>query len=399
MAENIIEVIALDHLDDLSQTGALSEKINKIKNDDDEISEISLFVKNEKGEYARSFSYGLVEDQQEAGDATMAENARKFALSVNDAFAYLSNDNGVRHWNVTKSIKDKEGNVAGILLMKLSLEGSDALVEKTIVQVYLLSIGAVIVVLLLIFNHLRLFSFEVKARKLEEIDKMKDDFISMASHELKTPLTAISGYTELLADSFSHKDDGDIEMARKKYIGNIDISVKRLKTLVEDLLDVSRLEQNRLPFDFQSTDVAAVVNALVQELSVTAKQKNLELSNNIEKLSNVNVDPERVKQILVNLIGNAIKYTPSGKVELQAKEDEKWVYITVADSGIGISAENLKQLFTKFYRIRSDQTASITGTGLGLWIAHEIAAKMGGELNVESIEGVGSHFTLKLKKS
>lgn len=403
MAENIIEVAATDHLDNLSENVQLKEKLEKIKNEDEEISEISLLVMGKSGEYEEAFvSSSLSRSSQQQDDPqqkSIADNAKKFALSVNDAFAYLSSENGTRHWNVVKSLRDGEGKVAGLLLMKLSLASSDALAEKTIAQVYMLSILAVLVVLLLIFNHLRLFSFEVKARKLEEIDKMKDDFISMASHELRSPLTAISGYAELLSDTFSKKADHDLEDVQKKYLGNIEISVDRLKTLVEDLLDVSRIEQNRLPIEIKQVDAVSIITSSFEEMKVMAQEKNLQFTYDANPLPLVDADPERFKQILANLISNAIKYTPSGNVQIQTKEEEGWVYITVADTGMGISAANMQKLFSKFYRISTDKTKGITGTGLGLWIARQIAEKMGGSLDVESIEGVGSHFTLKLKKA
>lgn len=400
MAEKIIEVAATEHLEDMSD-GILRGKLNKIKQDDSEISKLTFFIRNkEDGKLYAAFDEGdSNQDSSNEQSKIMEDNAKKFALSVDDAFAYLNGENGIRYWNVAKSIRNKQGDIVGVLLMKLSLAENDALVEQSIMQVYLFSVGAVFVVLLLILNHLRLFTFEVKAKKLEDIDKMKDDFISMASHELKTPLTAISGYSELLSDSFSQKADAELEKAQKKYVSNIETSVERLKTLVEDLLDVSRLQQNRVPFDLKPIDLSDIIAGAVQEMNVTAQQKNLKLINNAQKISSVIADQERVKQILFNLIGNSIKYTPTGEVEIQSKEDNQWVYVTVADTGIGISAENMQNLFSKFYRIRTEQTVGISGTGLGLWIAREIAEKMGGSLNVESIEGVGSHFTLKLKKN
>ncbi|EKE25338.1 MAG: two-component sensor histidine kinase [uncultured bacterium] len=400
MAENIMEVAAMDHLDNMSDD-LLKEKLEKIKAGDEEITQIILFSKDSNGNLVPIFgAEDLSKSELDSSQSkVMEENAKKFALSVNDAFAYLDFTGGVRHWNVTKSVRNEQGNIVGVLLMKLSLEESDALVEKSIIQVYLLSITAALVVLLLVLNHLRLFAFEVRARKLEEIDKMKEDFISMASHELKTPLTAISGYSELLSDSFSKKDSEDLHMARMKYVTNIEISVDRLKNLVSDLLDVSRIQQDRFTFDLKPIDLSAIIAEVVREISVTAQQKNLKLINEIKGIPLVIADQEKLKQVLINLIGNAVKYTFQGKVEVQSREDEDWVYITVADTGIGISAENLQSLFSKFYRIKSEKTANISGTGLGLWIAKEIAERMGGALSVESIEGVGSHFTLKLKKS
>ena len=110
-------------------------------------------------------------------------------------------------------------------------------------------------------------------------------------------------------------------------------------------------------------------------------------------------DPDRVKQILVNVLSNAVKYTPKGTVEVTVTDERDTVSVTVADSGLGISAEDMEHLFSKFYRVRNAETERISGTGLGLWIAREIARKMGGDLTAESIHGVGSHFTLHLKKA
>ena len=207
LAEDIIGVAAADYFSNLpSGAVQLQSKLTDISSHDSEIAAISLYTFD-----AASNSYlpvaqtaqdaaGTQDPQQEL----MAANARKFALSVDDAFAYLSSEGGVRYWNVAKAVRAQDGTVEGVLLMQLSLAENDALVEKTITQVYLLSLGAMIVVLLLVFNHLRLFAYEVKAKKLEEIDKMKDDFISMASHELKSPLTAISGYSELIGDTLKN---------------------------------------------------------------------------------------------------------------------------------------------------------------------------------------------------
>jgi signal transduction histidine kinase len=342
----------------------------------------------------------VIQDQVSTESEKISQNAIKFSLSVDDAFAYVSNVGGNRYWNVVKAVRGDDGKVKGVLLLKLSLAQNDALVEKTIFQVYLLSVGAMIVVLLLVFNHIRLFAFEVRAKKLEEIDKMKDDFISMASHELKSPLTAIRGYVELLGDIVGDDGMGQAnKMQQKKYLKNIDISVNRLRTLVEDLLDVSRIEQNRMPIVLAQTDLTKIVLEIADEMTILANEKGLEIKKNISNVSKVSADAERLKQIVVNLLSNAIKYTPKGTVEIQINEDEKNVFLVVADTGLGISAKNMERLFSKFYRVETEHTAGISGTGLGLWIAKEIAQKMGGDLSVESIEGVGSHFTLILKKA
>jgi two-component system phosphate regulon sensor histidine kinase PhoR len=219
----------------------------------------------------------------------------------------------------------------------------------------------------------------------------------MASHELKSPLTSIKGYIEILKEKIKNdeksKDDALI-------LKNIDSSVSRLNDLVTDLLEVSRLEQNRLPVKIENIDLNKVISDSIAELSVNAKNKKLDLVYlKTDKAINVMADEKRVKQILVNLLSNAIKYTPQGKVEIILKEGSNKILVTIADTGLGISAKNMKNLFSKFYRVQTSETAKISGTGLGLWISREIARKMEGELTVESIEGVGSHFTLELKKA
>jgi len=404
LAEDIVAVVARDYFSDLSlNKDKLKAKIIEIQKSDPEIAEMVVYETrlNNDG-YAPLIvaRNGDVPQDLAIESEKISQNAIKFAMSVDDAFAYVSNINGNRYWSVVKAVRGQDGAVKGALLLKLSLSQSDALVEKTIFQVYLLSVGAMLVVLLLVFNHIRLFAFEVRAKKLEEIDKMKDDFISMASHELKSPLTAIRGYVELLTDILSK---GTLEQENKiqqqKYLKNIDISVNRLRTLVEDLLDVSRIEQNRLPIALVETDLAQIVLEIADEMKILANEKGLEIKKNIANVAKVSADPERLKQIVVNLLSNAIKYTLKGTVEIQISENEKSVFLTVADTGLGISAKNMEKLFSKFYRVKTEHTAGISGTGLGLWIAKEIAQKMGGDLTVESIEGVGSHFTLILKKA
>lgn len=403
LAEDILSVTAEEYFSDLSQSKEqFQEKITRIQQHDQEIVEISVYerdtINNKYSPIVSSKSFGFP-DQENTENEKIAQSALGFAFSVQDAFAYLSNSNGNRFWNVTRAIKKSNGSVGGVLLFKLSLAQSDALVEKTIFQVYMLSVVVMVIVLLLIFNHIRLFAFELRAKKLEEVDKMKDDFISMASHELRSPLTAIRGYVELLGDIIETANHASTEKnPQKKYLKNIENSVSRLNNLVGDLLDVSRIQQNRIPFDLKETDVAEIVGNITNEMKVLANEKGLELKEEFAQIKTIKVDPERLKQIIVNLISNAIKYTRKGRVDVQIKQDDKMVYVIVADSGMGISAENMKKLFSKFYRIKTPETAEISGTGLGLWIAREMAQKMGGDLNVESIEGVGSHFTLSLKK-
>lgn len=254
----------------------------------------------------------------------------------------------------------------------------------------LILIGTVIIVLLLVSNQARLFGYVLTLNKLKEVDEMKDNLVSMASHELRSPLAAIRGYLELLDDKHIHFDD-----EAKHYLENIAHSVDRLNTLVSDMLEVSRLEGNRIPLTMVNIDPQFLISQSVEELRSQSIQKGLELVLLDIETAKIYADSERTKEILINLIGNALKYTAQGSVSVSGKIKDNSYLITVADTGFGISAEDQKRLFQKFSRIQNRKTQMITGTGLGLWITFELARRMNGAITVESIVGVGG-FTLHL---
>lgn len=298
-----------------------------------------------------------------------------------------------RFWNVTKTLLDKEGNKTAMIAMAFSLASSDALVQKTISNSYWILTIIIITVVLLVANQGRLFGYALTVAKLKEIDKMKDMFISMASHELRTPLTAIKGYVELVKEKKEIQENKETS----HFLDNISISVSRLDSLVEDVLEVSRIEGNRFPMEFKIFDPSPVVSQAIEEIRPAADKKGLALS--LELLPapvKINADENRLKQVVINLAGNAIKYTEKGSVSvsMQAKRNE--LLITVADTGIGISSEEQTNLFQRFYRVKNDKTKDIIGTGLGLWLTLEIVKRLQGKITVESIEGVGSHFTVHL---
>ncbi len=394
LAENVFRVVGEDLF---AQVSRLQEKLDRVKEENGDVTEITVFVRE-----SESASFRVAASTDHEGVGEMAdETALPYLIAWQDArvvSAFLTNDDDRRYWNVVKKVTDLEGRALGLVLFQLSLEEHDAFVEKAIDQVYLVAILSLLFVLLLLGNHLRFFRYALRAAKLEEVDRMKDDFISMASHELKTPLTVLRGYIDLLRNQ-PESPTPEAKKEVKGYLENMDESIGRLNVLVEDILNVSRLEQNRLPIVLETLDLSPMLGKLSHEFSLVATGKSLAFVYEPVPVSPVSADPERVKQILVNLLGNAVKYTIKGKVEMSVKETDEEVVIVVADTGLGISARNMEHLFSKFYRVKTADTEKISGTGLGLWISREIARKMGGDITVESIEGVGSHFSLHLKKS
>lgn len=390
LAEKVFGVLSADLL---VSPEALQMKINQLKSEADDISAIVVLKRSDDHE---GFSTIASTDPNDVG-SVRNEIPYLLAWSEESGTAFVSNQNGSRYWNVIKSVRTSDGEKKGLVFFQLSLQGSDAFAESVIRQVYVAAFSALFFVLLLLLNHLRFSRYALRAVRLEEVDRMKDDFISMASHELKSPITILRGYADLLKSDLNTRG-GVAEAQSIEYVVNMESTLKRLGTLVDDLLNVSRLEQNRLPIEIRSIDLGETLRPLIVDFSIAAKEKGLELRCQEFPAVSVSADPERVKQILVNLLSNAVKYTQKGEVSVKVEAEDDAVSVTVADSGIGLTAEALGNLFAKFYRVRTAETEKISGTGLGLWIAREIARKMGGDLTVESIHGVGSHFTLRLKK-
>ena len=282
-----------------------------------------------------------------------------------------------------------------MLAVKLSSEIVDELSQTNRrMSIYLL-IGTVVIVMLFLLVVVRLWDYAVLYKKTKEIDKMKDEFISMASHELRTPVTGIRGYTNMILDGSL----GAINDKTKKYLRMVRGAADRLAVLVEDLLDVGRIEQNRISLVPLPMDPAEVLRETIEEMNLQAAKKKLDLvySPHHDPLPYIRIDRNRFKQVLINLINNSIKYTKEGSIEIITREkyDGRVLELVIKDTGIGMSDKDRERLFEKFYRIRNDYTRDITGTGLGMWITKQLVELMHGTIMVDSIENVGTQVTLQ----
>ena len=228
-----------------------------------------------------------------------------------------------------------------------------------------------------------------------EVEQMKRELVSIATHELRTPITGIKGYLDMIMQG----DMGEVNPDVKETIEEVVKINQRLADLVDDLLNVGRIEEGRIEIKPVPMDLGKLVSDVAGELSIQAEDKKLELVE--PKMTGVQVkaDPERTRQVLVNLIGNAIKYTEAGKVEIAIEKNEGKVTCHIKDTGLGISALEQKKLFAKFYRVKTEKTRTITGTGLGLWITKSLIEMMGGQIGVTSTEGKGSDFYFSLPVS
>lgn len=223
---------------------------------------------------------------------------------------------------------------------------------------------------------------------------LRDQFLSIAAHELKTPLTSLLGYTQVLERRLAREGMTDDRMQRG--LGQIAAQTLRLNTLIGALLDVARINEGHLSLACQRLDLSALVQRVVESVGDTLSAHTLQLYG-VEHPLVIDGDVVRLEQVLVNLIGNAIKYSPNGgTIDVYLRHDAEHVDIAVQDQGIGIPAAALPHLFERFYRVVDDARQFISGMGIGLFVVHEIVTLHGGTVTVTSTEGVGSTFTLCL---
>ena len=231
------------------------------------------------------------------------------------------------------------------------------------------------------------------AQRLRLLDKLKDEFLANTSHELRTPLNGIIGLAESLMDGVA----GPLPIKASNNLSMIASSGRRLANLVNDLLDFSRLNEGNLKLERQPLDLARVSGTVVALLQPLADQKKLQIVNEIDDTAPaVEADENRLRQILHNLLGNAIKYTESGSIRISALREGGWLAIQVADTGIGIAPERLDRVFDSFVQADGTTTRDQGGTGLGLTITKQFVELHGGRINLTSTPAVGSVFTFTL---
>jgi signal transduction histidine kinase len=231
-------------------------------------------------------------------------------------------------------------------------------------------------------------------QRAQEAVHVRDQFLSIAAHELKTPLTALYGQAQLIQRRLARGDQSPERLARS--VDMIARQAGRLDAMVATLLDVGRLELGQFALDRQPTELGALAARVVEEVRPTLDSHFLTLDLDQGEVC-VDGDPLRLEQVLQNLISNAVKYSPGGgTVAVQVSRDERTARVAVSDEGIGVPSAALPNLFQRFYRADNAAAQSISGMGVGLYVVHEIVARHGGTVQVESVEGQGSTFTIVL---
>lgn len=231
-------------------------------------------------------------------------------------------------------------------------------------------------------------------RQLQRLDEAKNEFISMASHQLRTPLTSIKGYLDMILEG----DLGKVSSTQRAVLSEAFLSSERMVTLINDFLNVSRLQTGKFTIEKHQSDLVEAINEQVSMLSVVAKQHDLKLQVKIGKdIPLVNVDIDKVRQVILNMIDNAIYYSrPGTSIKISLQTEDKDVVFTVKDTGIGVPIEEQSGLFGKFFRATNARKKRPDGTGVGLFLAKKVILAHNGKIIFESAENKGSTFGFRI---
>jgi signal transduction histidine kinase len=244
-------------------------------------------------------------------------------------------------------------------------------------------------------ENVRLFhEIQEKTRELEAANRHKDEFLASMSHELRTPLNAVIGFSEVLLERMF----GELNDKQEEYLGDILASGRHLLSLINDILDLAKIEAGRMELDLEDFDLAQAIDNAVVLVRERATRKGLVLETALAPaLGEVRADQRKIKQVLLNLLSNAVKFTPEGgRVEVRAARADDHVEVSVSDTGIGIAVEDQETVFEEFRQVGTDYAKKHEGTGLGLTLSRKFVELHGGRIAVKSRLGEGSTFTFTL---
>jgi signal transduction histidine kinase len=233
------------------------------------------------------------------------------------------------------------------------------------------------------------------AERLREVDRLKSEFLASMSHELRTPLNSIIGYTEIMLMGL----DTELDPETLEDVQAIYDNGQHLLRIINDVLDLAKIEAGRLELNEEEVPVAALVDAASSSVTglLVNKEKPVKFNVDVEKdLPTIYGDQVRLNQVINNLASNAVKFTDEGHITLRAFRDEGWICLEVEDTGIGIAEEDLTTIFERFQQVDGSNARKQEGTGLGLAITRHLVEMHGGTIKVKSTVGAGSTFTVRL---
>jgi len=352
-------------------------------------------------DYSRDDIQDEIKKAESAGDqdrVNILENLWQYRLVIQEELPIAklveTTDKGRVWTTLTPIFGDEDSEIVAITSMDVSLSEADALVAGSLQKSFYIMVATVIVTVLLLWDHFKFVEYAQLYKKLEEADQLKSDFLSVATHELKAPMSAIKGYVANVMDGTA----GIISVEAMEQLNVVIQQTDRLNSLVQDLLNVSRIEQGHVEYKMEPVVAADIINPIISRYRERAENKGITIDyQEPAKGTKVFADAGRYEEIMTNLIDNAIKYSLKGKVTIAHNINSKNLETSVQDTGIGMSAAERDRLFQRFYRVRNEKTKDIGGTGLGLWIIKQYSEGMNGSVSVDSMKDSGTKFTISLK--
>ena len=236
------------------------------------------------------------------------------------------------------------------------------------------------------------YAIQEEAKVLKKVDKLKQNFISLMSHDLKTPVAKIAGIADILKVQY------DNNSRQSELLTNIVDSTKDLNNFITSILDLTKIESRELALKLETKDINNLIGSTIEKFKFEANAQKMKISTDLSPLYPIKMDVNLINRVFANIIGNAIKYAGRGSIiSITSWDDDQWVFVKIEDNGKGIGAEDLENIFEKFYRVKDDETHKIKGSGLGLYLVKYFIELHQGSIEVKSNLGEGTTFVIKLK--
>ena len=321
-----------------------------------------------------------------------------FAIDNKQSIARLidstdRNGKPAQAWNVATPVLNEKDKVVAVVATSTLTSDTQEAIDKAYQVSFFVLLASVALIFALLFRHLRMVSYVSLLAKQRELNQTMSDFLSVATHELKAPTTIIKGYLSNVMDGLFGPIDDKVRDQLMTALAQTD----RLNALVQDLLNVSRVEQGRISYTYAPVDTTKLLTMITSNYLLIASEKGLAMVyQQLPSTPVIKADEGRMQEVFTNLIDNAIKYTATGSVTISQRVEKNMLVTNIRDTGYGMSPEAKKRLFQRFYRVKTTDTQNIPGTGLGLWIIKQYLEAMGGSIDLETMEGVGTNFIVSM---
>jgi signal transduction histidine kinase len=341
-----------------------------------------------------SEGYQVLESYHDEKEGSYESVVDMYALAQPESnssliFTFITGE--ARTWQALRAVRVQ--NETFYILSEHSFATVDSVMAARVQQAYIALTAIFIFLIALAYWFGRQIDWHKRHDVLVEKMKERDLFTNMIAHEFRTPLTAIRGYSSFLGESQA------LSEKEQTFVAAVQQSTERLLALINDFLEVSRIQSGKLALEKSLVDIQPTIIAVVDALQPIAQEKELSLT--FHKLAvpvSLTTDTKRLYQILQNLISNSLKYTKEGSVEIALDITPRIISIRIKDTGMGISAEDTQKLFAPFARVGGVESTKITGTGLGMWITKQMVEALNGTIVVESIKGVGTHVIVSFRR-